>query len=47
MDIFNAQRVQMLGESVQFMLTNAEGTKEEYPEIIKIPAGKKSNRPGK
>jgi membrane-bound lytic murein transglycosylase D len=47
MDIFNAQRVQMLGESVQFMLTNAEGTKEEYPAIIKIPAGKKSNRPGK
>jgi membrane-bound lytic murein transglycosylase D len=47
MEIFNAHRVQMLGESVQFMLTNTEGTKEEYPETIKLPAGKKTTRPGK
>jgi hypothetical protein len=47
MEQFNAQRAQMLGESVQFILANPEAIKEEYPETIKMPAGKKTNRPGK
>lgn len=41
MDQFIAMRQQMLGESVQFILANAEGTKEEYPDTIKLPAGRK------
>jgi membrane-bound lytic murein transglycosylase D len=44
MEIFNAQRQQVLGESVQYILANYEATKEEYPETIKLPAGKKASR---
>jgi membrane-bound lytic murein transglycosylase D len=47
MEQFVAMRQQMLGESVQFILANAEGTKEEYPDTIKLPAGRKTSRKGK
>lgn len=42
MEQFIAMRQQMLGESVQFILANVEGTKEEYPDTIKLPAGRKT-----
>ncbi len=47
MEQFVAMRQQMLGESVQFILANAEGTKEEYPDTIKLPTGRKTSGKGK
>jgi membrane-bound lytic murein transglycosylase D len=47
MEQFRAMRQQMLGESVQFILANAEGIKEEYPDTIKLPKGKTASGKGK
>jgi membrane-bound lytic murein transglycosylase D len=47
MEQFRAMRQQMLGESVQFILANFEGTKEEYPDTIKLPKGKTASGKGK
>lgn len=47
MEQFIAFRQQILGESVMFMLENSEANKEDYPETIKLPAGKTRKPAGK
>lgn len=42
MSAFNANKMQILGESVQFMLTYSPNDKDRFPEEIKLPAPKKS-----
>jgi membrane-bound lytic murein transglycosylase D len=42
MQLFNANKIQVLGESVQFMLTNSPDDKDKFPEEIKLPAPKKA-----
>jgi membrane-bound lytic murein transglycosylase D len=42
MQVFNARKMEVLGESVQFMLTNTPDDKDKFPEEIKLPAPKKA-----
>lgn len=42
MQIFNANKMQVLGESVQFLLTNTPDDKDKFPEEIKLPVAKKA-----
>lgn len=42
MQIFNMYKMQVLGESVQFMLINSPDDKNKFPEEIKLPAAKKA-----
>jgi membrane-bound lytic murein transglycosylase D len=41
MQVFNAHKMQVLGESVQFLLTNTPDDKDKFPEEIKLPLAKK------
>ena len=40
MQLFNAHKMQVLGESVQFLLTNTPDDKDKFPEEIKLPVAK-------
>jgi membrane-bound lytic murein transglycosylase D len=40
--VFNANKMQVLGESVQFMLTNTSVDKDKFPDEVKIPAPRKA-----
>jgi membrane-bound lytic murein transglycosylase D len=42
MQLFNANKMQILGESVQFMLSNTPNDKDKFPEEIKLPLVKKA-----
>ena len=42
MQLFNANKMQILGESVQFLLTNVAVDKNKFPEEVKIPVAKKA-----
>jgi len=42
MQVFNANKIQVLGESVQFLLTNSPNDKDKFPEEIKLPVAKKA-----
>jgi membrane-bound lytic murein transglycosylase D len=42
MQIFNMYKMQVLGESVQFMLINSPDDKNKFPKEIKLPAAKKA-----
>lgn len=42
MQVFNATKMQILGESVEFLLTNAPVDKNKFPEEVKMPVAKKS-----
>jgi membrane-bound lytic murein transglycosylase D len=42
MFLFNANKMQILGESVQFLLTSAPNDKDRFPDEIKLPAAKKA-----
>jgi hypothetical protein len=40
--VFNANKMQVLGESVQFMLTNTSVDKDKFPDEVKMPAPRKA-----
>lgn len=42
MQLFNANKMQILGESVQFLLTNVAVDKNKFPEEVKLPVAKKA-----
>jgi len=42
MQVFNANKMQILGESVQFLLTNVAVDKNKFPEEVKMPVAKKA-----
>ena len=42
MQFFNANKMQILGESVQFLLTNPPVDKNKFPEEVKMPVAKKT-----
>jgi membrane-bound lytic murein transglycosylase D len=42
MQVFNANKIQILGESVQFLLTNVAVDKNKFPEEVKMPLAKKA-----
>ena len=43
MELFNSMKMQILAESVQFLLNSGQEQKEKYPESIRIPEVKKTS----
>jgi hypothetical protein len=42
MELFNSMKMQILAESVQFLLSSGQEQKDNYPETIRIPEVKKT-----
>jgi membrane-bound lytic murein transglycosylase D len=43
MQVFNVNKMQILGESVQFLLTNSPVDKNKFPDEVKMPVAKKAS----